>query len=542
MVDNGKKSESKKSNAILEKLISRMSLPEKIGQLFQVGFNGSRVTSEIREMITDYKVGGIIYFRRNIASIPQIAKLSDGLQELSINEGSGLPLIISIDQEGGLVNRINEITHFPGNMTLGATKNPELAQQSGKYIALQLKALGINMDFAPVLDINNNPLNPVIGTRSFGGDPLLVANLGVAFIKGMQGEGVIACAKHFPGHGDTDVDSHLALPVIKHKKEYMLEVELYPFQQAINSGVDSIMTAHIYFPALDPEKGLPATLSYNILTGLLREELGFTGIIISDCMEMKAIAESFGTVAGAVKSIQAGADLILISHSIDKQREAVTAVVESVKEGSITEERINQSLFRILNLKRKKIGLESLPVSDYKKIDQEMEEKVAYRISREGVTLVKNEDGLIPVNMSRLSNKRILMIDFLSEKVTLAGDGQESNNIFINLFRAEGIEVEHYIFKDNSPELPPLEGVGLIIIVSSNAVYHPEQIKIVDKLNTEDILLVIVSANPYNLQAFPKVSTFLAIYDNSPSNLKVAYEVIVGRHKAQGTLPVILKY
>nr|HPK87893.1 hypothetical protein [Atribacterota bacterium] len=187
-------------------------------------------------------------------------------------------------------------------------------------------------------------------------------------------------------------------------------------------------------------------------------------------------------------------------------------------------------------------GLESLPVSDYKKIDQEMEEKVAYRISREGVTLVKNEDGLIPVNMSRLSNKRILMIDFLSEKVTLAGDGQESNNIFINLFRAEGIEVEHYIFKDNSPELPPLEGVGLIIIVSSNAVYHPEQIKIVDKLNTEDILLVIVSANPYDLQAFPQVSTFLAIYDNSPSNLKVAYEVIVGRHKAQGTLPVILKY
>lgn len=542
MVDNGKKSESKKDNAILEKLISRMSLPEKIGQLFLIGFNGNRVTSEIREMITDYKVGGIIYFRRNVASISQIAKLSDELQELSINEGSGLPLIISIDQEGGLVNRITEITHFPGNMTLGATKNPELAQQSGKYIALELKALGINMDFAPVLDINNNPLNPVIGTRSFGGDPLLVANLGVAFIKGMQGEGVIACAKHFPGHGDTDVDSHLALPVIKYKKKHMLGVELYPFQQAINAGVDSIMTAHIYFPALDPEKGLPATLSHNILTGLLREELGFTGIIISDCMEMKAIAESFGTVAGTVKSIQAGADLILISHSIDKQREAIAAVVESVKEGSITKERINQSLLRILNLKRKKIGLESLPVSDYKKIDQEMEEKVAYRISREGVTLVKNEDGLIPVNMSRLNNKRILMIDFLSDKMTLAGDEQESNNIFINLFRAEGIEVEHYIFKDNSPELPPLEGVGLIIIICSNAIYNPEQIKIVDKLNTENILLIIVSANPYDLQVFPQVSTFLAIYDNSPSNLKVACEVIVGRHKAQGTLPVILKY
>src|SRR4030065_1843156 len=214
-------------------------------------------------MIEDYFVGGIIYFRRNIESLKQVSALSNDLQMLSTNRKHNSPLIISTAQEGGAVNRLIGGTHFPGNMVMGATHQPGLAQKAGRAIAGELKAVGINMDLAPVLDVSNNPLNIVIGTRSFGGEPLLVANMGVAFIKGMQKEGIIACAKHFPGHGNTAVDSHLDLPVIECNRERLEKVEIYPFKAAVEAGVDSIMTAHIYLPALESGKGIPATLSYS---------------------------------------------------------------------------------------------------------------------------------------------------------------------------------------------------------------------------------------------------------------------------------------
>ena len=537
---NEYKSKSEKDITIFKKLISKMTLEEKIGQMFQVGFIGTKITSEISEMIKDYHIGGIIYFKRNIKSLEQIFNLSNELQILSASKRPGLPLLISTDQEGGMVSRLVGGTHFPGNMILGATRNVRLAKKDGQAIARQLKAVGINMDFAPVLDINNNPLNLVIGARSFGGDPLLVANLGVAFIKGMQAEGVITCAKHFPGHGDTAIDSHLDLPVIRHGKEHLEKVELYPFKQAIKVGVDSIMTAHIYFPALEPRKGVPATLSYNVLTGLLRRELGFAGLIISDCMEMKAITNSFGTIEGSVMSIEAGSDMILVSHSLDKQKAAIKAVVKAVKEGRITEKRINQSVLRILKLKRKRIGLEGPPISDYRKINKKIEEEIAYQISKEGVTLIKDKDNLIPIDKS--NNKKILVIDFLLNKLSLVGDDVENKNLLVNFLRAEGIKVEHHTFLEDSNRLSLLEGIDLVIICSVNAIHNPYQIKIIKKLHAINIPFIVLSINPYDLQVFPEVSTFLTIYDYSPFNLQVASQVIVGKHKAQGILPIILKY
>src|SRR4030065_602184 len=238
-------------------------------------------------MIEDYFVGGIIYFRRNIESLKQVSALSNDLQMLSTNKKHNLPLIKSTDQEGGAVNRLIGGTHFPGNMLIGATRQPGLAEKAGRAITGELQAVWINMDLAPVLDVSNNPLNISVGSRSFGGDPVLVADLGAAFIKGMQGEGIIACAKHFPGHGDTIVDSHLDLPVIECNRERLEKVEIYPFKAAI----------------------------------------------------------------------EAGADIVLISHSLDKQKAAIDATIKAVKEGRITEERIDQSVLRILGLKRKRIGL-----------------------------------------------------------------------------------------------------------------------------------------------------------------------------------------
>ena len=523
---------------ILKKILSSMSLEEKIGQKFQVGFNGTKITPDIKEMIEDYYVGGIIYFRRNIESLKQVSALSNDLQMLSTNKKHNLPLIISTDQEGGAVNRLIGGTHFPGNMVIGATRQPGLAEKAGRAIAEQLKAVGINMDLAPVLDVSNNPLNISVGTRSFGGDPVLVAALGAAFIKGMQEEDIIACAKHFPGHGDTIVDSHLDLPVIECNRERLEKVEIYPFKAAVEAGVDSIMTAHIYLPALESGKGIPATLSYSILTGLLRGKLGFTGIIITDCLEMKAIADKFGTVEGSVMAIEAGADIVLISHSLDKQKAAIDATIKAVKEGRITEEHINQSVLRILGLKRKRIGLENPPVSDYRKIDKESEEKIAYEISQAGVTLVRDKDNLIPINSNY---KKVLVIDFSIKKLSPAEDGMEGNDLLINYLRKEGVKVEHLALSGSDRELSLSEEIDLIIVCVNSAVYNANQVRVIKKLQATGLPLIVISSNPYDLRILPGINTFLAIYDYSPFNLKVAGEIMIGKYKAKGSLPVILK-
>ena len=538
---NENKSKLEKDTIISKKLISKMTLEEKIGQMFQVGFSGAEITSGISEMIRDYHVGGIIYFRRNIKSLRQVSKLSNELQAISIKQRVGLPLMISTDQEGGIVHRLIGGTHFPGNMVLGATKNTELAERMGHAIAKELKTLGINMDFAPVLDVNCNSLNPVIGVRSFGEDPFWVAKLGVAFIKGVQAEGVIACGKHFPGHGDTVADSHLTLPVVKHDRNHLEKVEFYPFIQAIQAGVDSIMTAHVCFPSIEPKEDIPATLSYNVLTNLLRKELGYTGIIITDCMEMKAIADGFGTSEGAIMSIKAGSDIVLVSHTLDKQIAAIEAVVKAVKEGRITEERINQSVLRILKLKGKRIGLKNPPISDYRKIDKKMDEELAYQIAKKGVTLVKDESNLIPIDM--FNSKKILVIDFSQKRVSPVEDDIENNNLLVAFLKEEGLEVEHYTFFEGEDTMPSLKGIDRIIVCSFNAIHNPYQVKIIRKIQNLNIpFIVLALCNPYDLQVFPEVSTFLTTYDYSPFNLQVASEIIVGKYKAQGILPVTLKF
>jgi len=537
---NENKSKLEKDTTIFKKLISKMTLEEKIGQMFQVGFSGAEITSGISEMIRDYHVGGIIYFRRNIKSLRQVSKLSNELQAISIKQRVGLPLMISTDQEGGIVHRLIGGTHFPGSMVLGATKNTELAERMGQAIAKELKTVGINLDFAPVLDVNCNSLNPVIGVRSFGEDPFWVAKLGVAFIKGVQAEGVIACGKHFPGHGDTVADSHLTLPVVKHDRNHLEKVEFYPFMQAIQAGVDSIMTAHVCFPSIEPKEDIPATLSYNVLTNLLRKELGYTGIIITDCMEMKAIANSFGTIEGSVMSIEAGSDIVLVSHTLDKQIAAIEAVVKAVKEGRITEERINQSVLRILKLKGKRIGLKNPPISDYRKIDKNMDEELAYQIAKKGVTLVKDESNLIPIDM--FNSKKILVLDFFLKRSSLVEDNIENKNLLVDFLKEEGVEVEHYTFFEGKDTMPSLKGIDRIIVCSFNAIHNPYQVKIIRKIQNLNIpFIVLALCNPYDLQVFPEVSTFLTTYDYSPFNLKAVSEIIVGKHKAQGVLPITLK-
>lgn len=523
---------------MVDMIIHEMTLEEKVGQLFQVGFLETEVTSEITELIEQYHIGGVIYFRRNISSLEQVTQLSNQLQEIALKKERGIPLIISTDQEGGIVTRLTGGTHLPGNMALGATNDLELAKQAGQTVARELLATGINMNLAPALDVNNNPANPIIGVRSFGEDPQQVAQFGRAFIEGMQGEDLIACGKHFPGHGDTDTDSHLDLPVIKHDLQRLQEVEFYPFKEAIKGGVDCIMAAHIYFPTIEPRAGIPATLSSAVLTDLLREELGYNGLIITDCMEMDAVVKTFGTVEGAVMTIEAGGDMVLISHTFEKQKQAIQAVLAAVRSGRISEERLDQSVRRILTLKEKRLGLKTLPVADYRQIDFARSEEVALQIAKKAVTVVKDETSLLPLT----PEQKILVVEFAMGQLGLVEDEGKVSSPMVNFLTAQGLQIEHVQIAKGSTEIPDLTGIERVVVCTYSVLLNPNQTEVVKKIQATKVpLIVLAIRNPYDLESFPEVSTYLTTYDYSQANLLVASEVLAGKHIATGVLPISLQ-
>ena len=330
-----------------------MNLQKKIGQMLFAGFQGTTVTPELRKLIEDYHIGGVIFFTRNIEDVFQLADLIYEIQEIACNKTDGVPLLIGVDQEGGRVARIKEpFTVFPPARILGRSRSEELAYKQGMIQAIEIKALGFNIDFAPVLDVDTNTENPVIGDRAFGSDAGLVSLLGCSVIKGLQENGVAACGKHFPGHGDASVDSHLELPALIHDIERLKRLELAPFNAAIKEGVESIMTAHICFPEIDSEK-IPAAFSEKIINGILRKESGFKGVVFSDDLEMKAVENNFTIEDASVRSIKAGIDMLLICRSYEKQIKAFEAILKGVENGEISKKLIEKSNRRISVLKRK---------------------------------------------------------------------------------------------------------------------------------------------------------------------------------------------
>mgnify|MGYP006291902271 CR=1 FL=1 len=523
---------------LMDYKLEQMSLAEKVGQLFQIGFTGFEPDAAIEDMIKNHYVGGVIYFSRNIKNPEQTARLSNQLQELALSSGTGLPLFISTDQEGGVVTRIKGATHFPSNMALGAADDKELTNKIGKAVGSELKNLGINFNLAPVLDVNNNPDNPVIGVRSFGGDPKLVAKLGKAYINGIQSEGIIATAKHFPGHGDTDTDSHLELPIIKHGKQRLNEVELYPFKKAVKTGVESIMTAHVYFPAFEKKDGIPATLSESVLTDLLRKKMNFKGLIITDCMEMKAIADNFGTAEGAVRTIEAGSDIVLVSHTYTEQKKAVKAVIEAVRSGRISEKRIDKSVKRIIKSKAKNLNPANLTKASAENIDFEAHQKIAAKTAKKAVTEVKNQD-ILPIK--NIENKKITVVDFKMKKESLAEDSEQSKNYFVESLKEDLNNIKHLSFS-RAPRLEKYEddisGSDLVIVCTSNAASNREQALLANKLAEDYQVLVLALRNPYDYKYVDNVQAFITVYDYSPFNQKAAADYILGKIKAEGKLPV----
>jgi beta-N-acetylhexosaminidase len=520
-------------------LLKQMSLEEKVGQLMMVGFYGSEPNADITRLIREAHAGGVILFAysQNVVNPVQTARLTNGLQSLAQETRLGVPLLISTDQEGGVVARLTTgATEWAGNMALGATRKAAYAYQAAKMTGEELRAVGINMNLAPDLDVNVNPANPVIGVRSYGENPQLVADMGSAAIHGYQ-ENVIATGKHFPGHGDTNVDSHLGLPVINKSREELEKVELVPFKRAIAEGIDAIMTAHIHVPALDNTPDLPATLSRPILTGLLRQELGYRGLIITDSMTMAGVANYFGGVPkAAVKAVQAGADIILLTPALktDEQIEVYQAVLEAARKGEIPVEQIDQSVLRILKVKAKYGLFEHRfvdPADVPNHVATEKHQRTSMKIARSSITLVKNENNLLPLHLEPDQKLGIISQFSLIDRV--------------RPYHAATTEIYHSQVNPSDADIQAAVEMAktqdVLLVGTYNATANPQQVKLVKALQElHKPMVVIAFRNPYDIEAFPDVPAYLTAYGFRSVSLQAAVETVFGDNQPKGRLPVTI--
>ena len=423
--------ESEDSNNGVDEIIANMTLEEKVVQTLMPDFRNWEVDDEevgvtelnddIRQILADYQFGGVILFAENVVETEQTARLVYQMQASQV-ESDHLPLLIGIDQEGGIVNRLGSGTQLPGNMALGATNDPEYSKLAGDIIGSELEALGINVNFAPSVDINNNPKNPVIGLRSFSSDPEIVSEHGLSYIEGIKEHNVAVAAKHFPGHGDTDVDSHFGLPVVDKSFDELMDNELLPFKAVMDADTDMIMTAHIQFPQLESETKvsdedgsdilLPATLSPAILTNLVRDEMAYEGIVITDALNMEAIANNFGEVETSILSKKAGADILLMPVIIRSNDdlalldEVIQGLVDAVESEEIPMDNIDNSVRRILTLKDE-LGLleddflsqseDEVVTNATEIVGSEMNRANEREISNHAVTLIENTQAALPI-------------------------------------------------------------------------------------------------------------------------------------------------
>jgi beta-N-acetylhexosaminidase len=515
----------------VEDLLAQMNLEQKIGQIMMIGFDGFEPDADLSEMITRYRVGGVILFARNVDSPEQVARLTNALQSLALGAG-GPGLLLAIDQEGGRVARLTEdhgFSEFPGGMALGATGDPYNARRIAVTVAQELKAIGLNTDFAPVLDVNNNPLNPVIGIRSFGSDPQAVARFGTAYIEGLQSEGVLAFGKHFPGHGDTTTDSHLALPVVVHRRPRLEAVEFVPFRAAIRAGVAGIMSAHVTFPAIAGENPAPSTLSGEVLTGLLRDELHFDGLTATDSLEMGALAESgYPAPQAAVLALKAGADLLLFNRDHDLHQAAFAALMEAVNSGQVSHERLDSAVRRVLRAKLRFNLTQPAPVDPAlaaARVSDPAHRQIARQIAAAGITLVNGPAGLLPVSPDGL-----LVIE-TPPAAGLAGRiGAQALAVDFTPTEAQTAQV-----------MDRAQQARRVIFASADAIAFPAQAGLIQALLAGPTPVIVVAVrSPYDLLRFPHAPAYIAAYASNPPALDALADVLLGKAEPTGKLPMEL--
>ena len=523
-----------------------MTLEEQIGQLLMVGFWGTTPSPEIIDLIQRYHIGNVILFSRNIHDTLQVLELTQELQEIAREAGQRYPLLIAIDQENGIVQRLGDSTTiFPGNMALGAIGSEEIAYEVAMATGNELKALGINMNLAPVVDVNNNPANPVIGVRSFGEDPSLVARLGAAMVKGYRAAGMLSCLKHFPGHGDTTIDSHLSLPVIPYPLQRLEALELVPFKSGIEAGAESVMIAHIAFPTLTEQHTLPATLSPSIVQGLLREQLHFKGVILSDCMEMRAISDTIGTERAVVQALKAGIDLVLVSHEYKRQRASMEAIQAAIQSHELTTRRIRQAAERVLKLKAKYLSWADVhdPITPPAIIGCEKHKHLQNLAFELSTTLARNDAALLPLKLD--SDKSIVVLSPQRNSTSMVEDRYFSDDLLVDVLQEYHSHVEYVtvspktLAEDCKMLLQTTDESDIFVLATVNANRDVQQAELVRCLiSSERHIIVLAVQNPYDLQAFPQLDTYLCTYEYSRPALVGAVRVLFGEIQAAGRLPV----
>lgn len=537
-----------------ERTLAELTLEEKAGQLLMPWVlgdfapEGSPSHERLLGYIEEQGIGGVIM---SVGTPFEVAaKLND------LQSHSKLPLLVAADLETGAGFRMRGAVHMPGTidlggatdfpslMAVGATGREELAYEMGKITAVEARAVGIHVPFAPVLDVNNNPDNPIINVRSFGEDPAAVARMGIAFIRGVQENGALATGKHFPGHGDTETDSHVALPVIRHDRARMDSIELRPFQEAIDAGMGAIMTAHISVPSLNGGVREASTLSPEVLTNVLRLEMGFDGIVFTDAMDMRAISIQHSSGEAAVRALEAGADVILMPASI---KGASDGIIEAVRTGRITEERLDRSVMRVLETKEdleldreRMVPIEKIPSH----VGVPAHTEVADRIAEHSITVLKNDRDLLPLAGTR--SARVMSVTYHRASDVLAGRffNRALRETYPRLTTAEvdaGSDPATYASLLRRARGQQLVVVGTYVTsvnVSGSFTLPEELVDFIDRLSDIGVPHTVVSfGNPYVISDFPDVQSYMLAWNGSEASQRAAARAMLGRAEITGRMP-----
>src|SRR6266851_969189 len=539
------------ANAWLETTLRKMTVDEKIGQLLFTTYHGSVTATDtaayqqILHDVTDLHVGGFINITHGSPlGVVKSQTYPTAVLNNQLQSKSKLPLLIGADFERGTAMRLDEGTSFPTAMALAAGGDSKDAYTMGKITALESRAVGVHWIYAPDADVNNNPGNPIINTRSFGEDPARVSEFVSAFVRGVEENGGLATAKHFPGHGDTAADSHIDLPVIRADRARLNTLELVPFRAAISSGASSIMTGHLNVPSLEPDPNTPATLSQNILTGLLRDEMGYQGLIVTDAMDMGGITVRYAPGEAAVRAIVAGIDALLMSPVPDAAFEALQAAVKS---GRISKARLDASVRRILQAKAR-LGLHANRLVDVNALNQKFAsvawQKEAQEISDRGVTLLRDTPHRLPLDATKPS--RALLLAFYADPEPYPGEDLErelrARFDSVVTLRADTRFVNAGILKLPAPDSYDVAILALFVRVSDrkgNVDVPAEQAALAEQLyKTEKPIITVGFGSPYLIEKFPQAETWLAAFGISDvAQISVA-RALFGQIPVRGHLPV----
>jgi beta-N-acetylhexosaminidase len=514
-------------------VVAGMSLERKVGQLMSVAFHGTTITSSLEAMIRDRGIGGVILYSENFSDAAGLAKLIADLDRIA-RDAKALPLFFEIDQEGGPVIRINKgATVLPGQMALAATADPERSVRAAASIAAaELRALGVNWNFAPVADVNDEPTNPIISNRSFSSDPARVSALVTAAVQAYGAAGFFCCAKHFPGHGSTTTDSHTGLPKIEVDRATLDRIELPPFRAAIAAGVPAIMSAHIVVPALDPTPELPVTLSKTVMTDLVRNTLGFQGIVVTDDLEMGAL-KSVGEAAAGLRALQAGADYLLFRFDESAQREGHGLIADAVRTGSLSSARLDQSVRRVVDAKRRFGILEGR--RDQSAPDLAANAKTSLELARGATTLLRNR-GVLPLR------GRILAVSPTNADISFF-EGQATLGSVITAKRADAISQSlplHPSAAEIERVVAASRAADVVVVGTTNLFAYPEQVDLVKALAKQKPVAVVALRGPYDIMSVPEIPAYLCAYDSREPSLTAAAEVLLGERKPSGSLPAVV--